>query len=71
MKELGLPFELVKPDKREFYTLRVCKDCRADWMSAIKTWFKTKPIKDETREGYYARDLGTARFITTGTKPVS
>lgn len=23
----------------QFYTLRVCKRCRADWMGAIKQWF--------------------------------
>ena len=22
-----------------YYTLRVCKDCRADWMGAIANWF--------------------------------
>lgn len=26
---------------RTQYTLRVCKDCRADWMSAIQNWFKS------------------------------
>jgi hypothetical protein len=33
-KEKGTPFE------RPFYTLRVCKGCRATWMMAIKQWFE-------------------------------
>tara|TARA_Y100000034_G_C6584350_1_gene253590 strand:- start:209 stop:514 length:306 start_codon:yes stop_codon:yes gene_type:complete len=24
---------------RNFFTLRVCKDCRADWIDAIDRWF--------------------------------
>lgn len=27
---------------RDMYTLRVCKDCRADWMSYIKSWFSDR-----------------------------
>ncbi|HYE73562.1 MAG TPA: hypothetical protein VEF04_09525 [Blastocatellia bacterium] len=57
MGELGLPFE--KSDR--FFTLRVCKDCRADWMSAIKTWFNTKPDRAEYSGGYYVRELGATR----------
>lgn len=30
-------------DPREFYTLRVCKDCRAEWMMSIKAWFASAP----------------------------
>lgn len=41
-------FKFEKPkgkqlDKRTFYTLRVCKDCRADWMDSIQKWFTSKP----------------------------
>lgn len=51
MMELGLPFEKDKlfetSDPREdgvnFYTLRVCKDCRSQWMKAIKNWFENIP----------------------------
>jgi hypothetical protein len=25
------------------FTLRVCKSCRAEWMDAIKTWFRAPP----------------------------
>lgn len=33
-----------KEDSHEhrYFTLRVCKDCRADWMAAIEAWFKAK-----------------------------
>lgn len=30
-----------EPAKRNFFTLRVCKGCRAEWMSAIERWFKS------------------------------
>lgn len=27
--------------RRPFYTLRVCKSCRASWLEAITAWFKS------------------------------
>lgn len=35
----------VDPDstRRVFYTMRVCKGCRSDWMRAIKEWYKSEP----------------------------
>ena len=58
MNEMGLPFEKQRirdPEKKiadipfahEFYTLRVCKTCRADWMESIKAWFQN-PVKRES-----------------------
>ena len=44
-----------------FFTLRVCKDCRADWMESIRDWFNTKPESRETGSGIYFRHLGTNR----------
>lgn len=35
---LGNKYEFT----REYYSLTVCKNCRARWMSAIKTWFEGK-----------------------------
>lgn len=32
-------------DPRELYTLRVCKDCRAEWMLAIQAWFRSAPAQ--------------------------
>lgn len=45
MRELGLPFEMkqLNKDGAFFYTLLVCKDCRADWLKSIKYWFNSKP----------------------------
>lgn len=51
----GLQIEIDKfeePDsdakgrRHPFYTLRVCKRCRADWMVAIKGWFESRDIPD-------------------------
>jgi len=48
-----------------FYTLRVCKDCRADWMSAIARWFGEAPKPREgTGTGVFIRDNGTNREAT-------
>lgn len=42
MSELKVPFE-KKADgegrSKNYYTLLVCKDCRADWLMAIENWF--------------------------------
>lgn len=35
-----------------FYTLRVCKGCRASWMAAIAEWFAAlRPNEDNDDEG--------------------
>jgi hypothetical protein len=60
------------PDAKErlykFFTLRVCKGCRADWMHAIKTWFNSeneREPEDEFTDGVaYVRDLGAIRKMT-------
>jgi hypothetical protein len=49
---------------RALYSLRVCKDCRADWMHAIQKWFNEKPIEREVGSGIYVRDFGTSKEIT-------
>ncbi len=61
MKELGLPFEKLFIAERDFYTLRVCKSCRADWMSSIREWFNA-PIIAEPEEGIPTRELGATRM---------
>lgn len=64
MEELGLPFEKMDFIADEgypvqTYMLRVCKDCRAEWMEAIKKWFHEKPtINKETGTGVYIRKNG-------------
>lgn len=59
MSEIGLPFELVSNGDRKFYTLRVCKDCRASWMQAIQSWFQNpEDNSDPVGSGLYVRKLG-------------
>jgi hypothetical protein len=44
---------------RHFYTLRVCKSCRADWMGAIKGWFGAPtPTRQPTGTGVFIRRNG-------------
>jgi len=44
---------------RGVYTLRVCKNCRAEWMNMIETWFKAgKTIDKPTGTGVYMRRNG-------------
>jgi hypothetical protein len=53
--------------KRQFYTMRVCKDCRADWMEAIKNWYDEKetPSKiNTTGTGVFVRKLGKIYELT-------
>jgi len=77
MDELKIPFDkeamLDKEQKnisniptgRTFYTLRVCKDCRSDWMRSILYWWNTIPPKsDSCDSGIYVRDFGTNKEIT-------
>jgi hypothetical protein len=39
-----------KPYESPFYTLRVCKTCRAEWMLAIKGWFTSIPGSKAAQE---------------------
>lgn len=57
MNELDIPFEIIDVGTRGFYTIKVCKGCRADWMTVIQKWFNTKP-EEEPETGYYVRELG-------------
>lgn len=48
-----------------FYTLRVCKDCRASWMGAIERWFNTVEAPTESpATGIWVRERGALREIT-------
>lgn len=68
MNELGLPFSkkklLMEVGARDFYTLKVCKQCRSDWMKAIKEWFETPIIPETCDSGIYVRDLGHTKQVT-------
>ena len=49
---------------QQLYTLRVCKECRADWMGAIKAWFEDVVPKQSTGTGVWIRDKGMNREAT-------
>ena len=36
-----------------FYRLRVCKDCRGAWLTAIRRWFKDTPERKACRGSMY------------------
>lgn len=60
--------EIVNGEKacilNRFFTLYVCKGCRADWMKVIQGWFETKLRRESTGTGVYIRDNGTNREAT-------
>lgn len=70
MNELQLPFEKkqIKDEDdnfHRFYTMRVCKDCRADWMTAIQKWFNTgKQHIPSCGSGIYIRRNGATIEVT-------
>lgn len=49
-----------------FYTLRVCKSCRSDWMQSIKRWFNEAPAQPQQRcgSGIFVREFGKVVEIT-------
>lgn len=50
---------------QKFYTLRVCKSCRASWMRAIQAWFNDQSPKPEScNSGIYIRKFGDIIEIT-------
>src|SRR6478609_9095715 len=68
MSELDVPFALDNTGSRNFFTLVVCKDCRADWMQAIQDWFKTPKTEmfpPDLEVITPIRYLGTNRQIPT------
>ena len=73
MNELGLPFEkqvIINPDvhewnkKQDFYIMRVCKSCRADWMGAIKKWFHEIVPRETCGSGIFIMRHGIPVEIT-------
>lgn len=48
-----------------FYTLKVCKPCRASWMHALKSWFhELSPAQASPGTGIFIRDMGASREVT-------
>lgn len=76
MNELNLPFTkqfmLYPNDSKEdgketnhtFYTLRVCKECRARWMEMIRTWFHFDFKRESPKTGIFVRHLGSNVEVT-------
>ena len=70
MDELEIPFtheNLRYEDNRlhPMFTLRVCKNCRADWMRIIQYWWNTITPKTEScGSGIFVRDFGSNKEIT-------
>jgi hypothetical protein len=69
MGELGLPFGQAKlywsdETGQEFYSLRVCKRCRAEWLAAVAAWFWAPPGGEPVGSGIFVRENGAAREIT-------
>ena len=54
----------AKPYPNRFYTLRVCKDCRGDWMGAIKAWFGAVLVRESCGSGIFVRENGSTVEIT-------
>lgn len=73
MNELPVPFTGQRLGERNFFTLRVCKRCRAEWMAAIAAWFAATPDGEDhdadepvpsIGSGIFVRDRGAVREIT-------
>lgn len=66
MQELKVPFEQRSQTgtTQRFYTLRVCKDCRADWMDMIEHWFKTPQPRPRPGTGIFIRRNGANIEVT-------
>ena len=70
MGELRIPLDkqsmkyIDHDDEVAFYTIRVCKRCRADWMLSIQKWFQEKPFDESCGSGIYVRVFGDNRQIT-------
>lgn len=63
MNELNVPFSF--DEKQHCYSLRVCKDCRADWMQAIEQWFhEIDSNKKSCGSGIFVRKFGASIEIT-------
>ncbi len=70
MDELHLPFDKKKMKDADetlyqFYTLRVCKNCRSDWMKSIQCWFHdVEPQTKSCGSGIFVREFGANVEIT-------
>lgn len=70
MSELGLPFDTIELDNRQFFTLRVCKGCRAKWMQVISDWFNA-PRRMNRPSGTYCSICNVHNQYCAHIKPPS
>jgi hypothetical protein len=69
MNELDIPFEekeFANPEEgrvRKFFTLRVCKRCRGEWMGAIEAWFEANPQGNDHDGETPPQPIGSGIFI--------
>lgn len=47
-----------EPRARNFYTMRVCKECRGAWMGAIRDWFRRVERRESLGSGIFVRENG-------------
>jgi hypothetical protein len=70
MEELRLPFQKQKVYIKHlhsspyFFTLTVCKRCRADWMLSLKDWFDSPIKRKSCGSGIFIRSLGNTIEVT-------
>ena len=73
MDELKVPFKkraVIVPTtetdclEKDFFTLRVCKECRSDWMTSIEAWFKSQAKHKGCGSGIYVRVNGANREVS-------
>jgi hypothetical protein len=65
MDELPVEFTVQTIGDRTFYTLCVCKGCRASWMTCISDWYHTMPEdKPSCGSGIYIRRNGINVEVT-------
>ncbi|MBI4022667.1 hypothetical protein HY375_00680 [Candidatus Berkelbacteria bacterium] len=49
----------------DLFTLRLCKDCRADFMVALSIWWNTTPtVRRGADTGIFVREYGAVRELT-------
>ncbi len=65
MNELPIPLGIENVlDSHGSFTLRVCKDCRAQWMESLVEWFKHPKKYERCGSGIWVRRYGANIEIT-------
>lgn len=61
-----LPIDGVRLAENRMFSIRCCKDCRADFLNVLKRWADGEEIRERegTGTGAFVRDNGTIRELT-------